>query len=133
MESCTTTPVVAAFRMKGRFSRDVEGLCGAVPVGAAGCCVRILCRFFARMQIYCAGFCAALVGRAGDRIGVVVIGHLQIVLVSDWRGITKPLANNVQGKFVRQFRLPAPLGLSSGQHALPNGACENGYCCIDTA
>ena len=107
--------------LRARASRNGQVLC------------RILCRFFARMQIYCAGFCAALVGRAGDRIGVVVIGHLQIVLVSDWRGITKPLANNVQGKFVRQFRLPAPLGLSSGQHALPNGACENGYCCIDTA
>jgi hypothetical protein len=34
----TTTPVVAAFCMKGRFSLDVEGLCGAVPVGATGCC-----------------------------------------------------------------------------------------------
>ena len=53
---------------------------------------RIMCRFFARMQIYCAGFCAALVGRAGDRIGVVVIGHLQVVLVSDWRKDRNPVA-----------------------------------------
>jgi len=37
-ESCTTSQVVAAFRVKGRFSLDVEGFCGAVPVGAAGCC-----------------------------------------------------------------------------------------------
>ena len=37
-EGCTTSQVVAAFRVKGRFSLDVEGLCGAVPVGATGCC-----------------------------------------------------------------------------------------------
>jgi len=38
MGSCTTSQVVAAFRIKGRFPLEVEGFCGAVPVGAAGCC-----------------------------------------------------------------------------------------------
>ena len=51
--------------------------------------------FFARMRNQRVGLRVVLVGSAGDRIGVVVIGHLQVMLVSDWRGITKPLANNV--------------------------------------
>ena len=46
-----------------------------------------------------------MVGRAGYRAGVVLIGDLQIVLVGDRGGIAKPFANNVQGESGCQFGL----------------------------
>ena len=63
--------------------------------------------FFARMRNQRVGFCTALVSSAGYCFVEVVIGHLQIVLVSDWSRIAKPLTHNVQGESGCQFRLPA--------------------------
>jgi ABC-type Co2+ transport system permease subunit len=58
MESCTT---LAAFRIKGRFPLSAEGLCAGCASWCGWLLRRIMRRFFTRMQIYCAGFCAALV------------------------------------------------------------------------
>ena len=57
-------------------------------------------RLCAAFCIHCAGFCAA------HGVGVVVIGHLQIVLVCDRRGIADPGAYNVQREIGCQFSLP---------------------------
>ena len=102
-----TWQCVAGKRIRQQNSSVLPGYFCFLRVRAPRCGC-LLCHFCATFYIDCAGFCAAHLGGGNcHRVGVVVIGNLQVVLICDGGRIADPTANDVQGKTGSQFRLPA--------------------------
>jgi hypothetical protein len=68
--------------------------------------IRRVCPLRLILRHWCAAFCAAFGCRATCRLGEVIVGRLEVVLAGNVFAVAQPIANNVRGELLGQFRLP---------------------------
>lgn len=105
---CTYRRRVAGNRGKWHFARQFSGFLRrlSLRLRIAATFSAYLLRSILRRE--CATFCAALNGSPHPSgVGIMIVGHLQIMLIGDECAVADPFADNVQRKPHGEFGLPA--------------------------